>query len=305
MRNVTCTGSLAGAQLDFLCRLPSLEGLHLQQARSLYHAQRLTGVSGVTLTAATHLDLSPLQDLHSLDRLFCHGSASEHLHNLSALSGLVETLSLGRGLLPADVTQLTRLQVLHLIEAPSGVATSLTCLTQLQWLDTPATQAAVEACTSLLSLKTLRLRGYLPRLDAVAALTQLQRLSVFASPSYTADGVLAPLSSLQLSSLDASNFLGETTLSIPSLKDLVWAFTSSKPAAAGQVVDLSGCSQLTRLHIGVQADMQLAARHLPKSLQSLTYSYRGTGRLWCEADVLATGVQLLRADRPVFRRERR
>ena len=94
-------------QLDFLCRLPSLRELHLQQATSLFNVQRMSEVTNVILTAATHLDLSPLQDLRSLKGLFSHGGANEHLHNLSTLSGLVQELALGRGQLPADAMQLT------------------------------------------------------------------------------------------------------------------------------------------------------------------------------------------------------
>ena len=183
------------------------------------------------------------------------------------------------------------------------MATSLARLTQLQWVDMPAKPAAVQACTALVGLHTLRLRGHFLTLHPVAVLTQLIRLTLIANPGCSADGVLSPLSSLQLLSLDIRNFLGQTALSIPSLKDLVWAF--SRPAVTRPLVDLSGCCRLETLHIVFQSDVMVSAGHLPRSLQRLTYSYRGAGRLWCEADVLVAGVQLHRAEWPSFGRDGR
>ena len=304
----TAISTVAGAQLGFLCRLPGLRQLKLNSATSLHRVQQLSRLTSVALSGTAHLDLLPLQDLRSLSRLNCHGVATTHLHNLSTLSDLIFTMTLGHGDVPADSVHLTKLQRLFFRDTGdmviSSLAPRLAALTQLRALDLAATHLTVHVCAALTRLSELRLFGALSPVSFtfLAGLTLLKRLCLHSVPSSRVQGALTPLESLPLESLWAVNFLGDSVLSIPSLSELVWASTSSKQPVSGQVADLSGCSHLSRLHIGFHADIKVRKAHLPSSLQTITYSQCGTGSLWCEADMVASGLQasLRLAGRPLF-----
>ena len=295
---MTATGSLGEAQLAFLCSLPSLQTLVLDGAQSLYGTQRLTTLTSVYVSGGTSVDVTPLRDLPQLMSLDAGVSSPGKLLNLSALSSLLVGLSLHSGAWLSGITQLTRLRGLYLSKNASSLTSSaassrLGRLVQLERLELPALPELVQACTSLPKLSDLRVFGAARSVSAaLAELTQLKRLSVFADPPIGAGaGVLAPLSSVQLQQLVVGNLLGETALAHPSVERVIWWFSSSKNSISGKLADMSGCPQLLSLHVGVHADLHVVTSSLPGSLQSLTYSCSSAGKLWWDSDAVVSGLQ--------------
>ena len=271
------------AGLRYLCQLPRLQQLRLEQPGSVYGVQQLTQLCRLEIWDYAYiLDLAPLGGLPMLTSLRLADCSAERMDNLSELSRSLVSLRVSAEGLHHQVPSLTALRELTIDPELEGwgageefrLYSGLTGLTSLcvdisgdaVWQGMPC-------------LRTLHVLGTSHRVSGIAAATTLRALRIDLGDSFALPS-LAPLSSLIYlerlflvhaeSPLPALPALTRLTLQADSVCDNIFSDFPTEPFPA-----LVGLSSLRELHLEPCEDMHLPdlSVHSP-GLSRIVFSVR-------------------------------